>query len=98
MKRRETITPGEYYHVFNRGIEKRRIFFKKVDYERFINSLTLFNTDKPSWLVNDILETGAGFFPTDAERLVELVAYCVNSNHFHLLLKVPNKRGQVPFL
>ncbi|MEI7621222.1 MAG: transposase, partial [Candidatus Moraniibacteriota bacterium] len=98
MKRRETITPGEYYHVFNRGIEKRRIFFKKVDYERFIDSLTLFNTDKPSWLVNDILEAGMDFFPTETERLVELVAYCVNSNHFHLLLKENQENGIATFM
>ncbi len=98
MKRRETITKGEYYHVFNRGIEKRSIFLKKGDYERFINSLTLFNTDKPSWLVNDILEAGAGFFPTEVERLVGLVAYCVNPNHFHLLLKENQENGVATFM
>ncbi len=98
MKRRETIIKGEYYHVFNRAIEKRSIFLKKGDYERFINSLTLFNTDKPSWLVNDILEAGAGFFPTEVERLVGLVAYCVNPNHFHLLLKENQENGVATFM
>jgi hypothetical protein len=29
---REKIITGEYYHIFNRGVEKRRIFNNKNDF------------------------------------------------------------------
>ena len=35
---------GEYYHVFNRGVEKRSIFMNKNDVSRFIESIKGFNT------------------------------------------------------
>ncbi|KKQ46294.1 MAG: Transposase [Candidatus Moranbacteria bacterium GW2011_GWC2_37_8] len=98
MKRREIIAVDEYYHIFNRGVEKRRIFYQKADYKRFVESLIFFNTDKPGWLVNDIREAGIAFEPEPAERLVDVVAYCVNSNHFHLILKENKEKGIATFM
>lgn len=98
MKRRDALTPGEYYHIFNRGIEKRRIFYKNTDYQRFINNLTLFNTNKPSWLVHDMNEAGIDFCPDEDERLIDLVAYCVNPNHFHLLVRENQENGIAIFM
>lgn len=34
---------NEFYHVYNRGTDKREIFLKDRDFERFIESLHLFN-------------------------------------------------------
>ena len=98
MKRREKIEIGEYYHVFNRGVEKRRIFYQKADYKRFLESLMFFNTNKPSWLVNDIRDTGLDFEPDSEERLVDVVAYCLNPNHFHLVLKENKENGVATFM
>ena len=96
MKKREKIEIAEYYHIFNRGVEKRRIFYKRADYERFIKSLIIFNTDKPSWKASDMEKTGV--IPTDDEQLVSLIAYCVNPNHFHLILKEKTKGGISTFM
>ena len=38
---------GEYYHVFNRGVEKRNIFRDSKDIRRFLTSIKEFNTAKP---------------------------------------------------
>lgn len=38
---------GQYYHVFNRGVERRTIFQKKEDFDRFQNLLYLANGDRP---------------------------------------------------
>lgn len=35
MNRKEKLVTGEYYHVYNRGVEKRRIFLGQKDYQRF---------------------------------------------------------------
>ena len=34
--RKETTTPGEYYHIFNRGINKGNMFFDDRDRARFL--------------------------------------------------------------
>lgn len=97
MHKRETIEIGEYYHVFNRGVEKRRIFYKKSDYERFIRSLVLFNTEKPSWQTSRKKDEKLNT-PKPDEQLVDIVAYCINPNHFHLLLKENKRNGIATFM
>ena len=37
----------EYYHIFNRGTDKRNIFGDKYDYGRFLQSMEEFNTTEP---------------------------------------------------
>ncbi len=36
------IISGEYYHVYNRAVEKRTIFYNEKDYEYFINKALFF--------------------------------------------------------
>lgn len=38
---------GEYYHIFNRGVDKRQIFLDQYDLSRFFQSMTEFNTLNP---------------------------------------------------
>ena len=47
MANREKIAIGEYYHVYNRGVEKRSIVKDKEDAGRFIQSLEFFNHREP---------------------------------------------------
>jgi len=98
MRRRQVFAIGEYYHIFNRGVEKRKIFNYAKDYLRFLDCLVYFNTEKPSWIVNDMRESGIDARPKDDERLVDLIAYCLNSNHFHLLLKQNKEKGITDFM
>lgn len=93
MRRREVITTGEYYHIFNRGVERRVIFNQKVDYKRFIQSLEFFNTES-----SIEMRSNEKMLPMPEERLVDVVAYCLNSNHFHLLIKENKKNGIATFM
>jgi REP element-mobilizing transposase RayT len=78
----------EYYHVFNRGVDKRVVFEEKEDYERFIETLLEFNTEKA---IGSLLEKNHAseeeIIGGKASKLVEIVAFCLNPNHFHLILK-----------
>ena len=49
------------YHIYNRGVEKRKIFLKKSDYYRFIHSLFEFNDKDP------VLNVAYRFNPTSME-------------------------------
>lgn len=86
---------GEYYHVFNRGVEKRKIFHHKADYVHFLESMIFFNTERPSWSVN---KKSLEDRPREEERLVDVVAYCLNPNHFHMILKENIENGITTFM
>jgi putative transposase len=89
-----------YYHVFNRGVDKRDVFLCEVDFQRFYESLYLFN-DK-----NYRHENGKEFerwgklscYEINEELrdpYVTIVSFCLLPNHFHLLLK-QNIDGGIP--
>lgn len=67
-----------YYHVYNRGAGKRAIFVDDRDREKFL-SLLIRHLDP-----DDTSMRGDGF--AYAKYDVQLVAFCLMSNHFHLLL------------
>lgn len=46
MRRRFNI--GEFYHLFNKGVDKRKIYLEKGDYGRFIYDLYEFNDTRPA--------------------------------------------------
>lgn len=41
--RKQPILTGEYYHIYNRGVDKRDIFSDKDDIKRFVESINEFN-------------------------------------------------------
>ncbi len=44
--RKEILTTGNIYHIFNRGVEKRTVFLDETDNLRFVNNLAIFNDKK----------------------------------------------------
>ena len=81
-----------FYHVFNRGVEKRKIFLDSKDFKIFIYYLFVYL--KP---LDDALKK----YPQLPIRLharnlsseVELISYCLMPNHFHFLLKQFSRDG-----
>ncbi|MFH1667426.1 MAG: hypothetical protein ABH884_03005, partial [Candidatus Komeilibacteria bacterium] len=47
MSRKIEFKTGEYYHLYNRGVDQREIFTDKKDYQRFAQSLRVFNQVQP---------------------------------------------------
>ena len=43
MERKVKFAPKEYYHLYSRGVEKRKIFLNTKDYERFMALLYIMN-------------------------------------------------------
>jgi putative transposase len=93
--RKIKFTKGEHYHLYNRGIDKRKVFVDKEDLFRFFQSMNEFNTIDPigSIYENSFRKKG-GRLGGDASklkikrqgRLVDFVAYCLNPNHYHFIL------------
>lgn len=84
---------GSYYHVFNRGVEKRTIFQSRRDFQRFLSTMVYYTHDQPiPFAINERLGLPHETLPIPAnpEGLMErikIVAYCLMPNHYHLLVK-----------
>ena len=94
--RKTKFVPGEFYHVYNRGNDKRDIFCTNADYVRFLFGILFFQASVPIYNINRYtsfyVKHRVFNIPTDTQRKiiekrgVELVAFTFMPNHFHLLL------------
>lgn len=103
MSRNISIASGEFYHLYNRGTEKREIFSSEADFERFLALLYLCNTTEPVHI--DDLQKSQGrtslesLFRIEHEKdLVDICAYCLMPNHFHLLVYEKEEQGISRFM
>ena len=85
---RNSFAPGEFYHLYSRGIEKRSVFMDGKDHERFIRLLFFCNGTKPVSMKS--LGKKVSFLDhlnKKGDRLVDVGAYCLMPNHFHILIR-----------
>lgn len=87
-----------YYHLYNRGVEKRLIFQDEQDYAVFLLYLNEYLLPKDEETLRDKLNNPAISYKEKAKTLrllhlnnfaddIILIAYCLMPNHFHFLLK-----------
>jgi putative transposase len=86
----------EYYHIYNRGVDKRIIFENDTDRRRFLAILYLCNGEVAIDMYK-LFREGQSFpnlFSFDrGEALVAIGAYCLMPNHFHILVKEIKEGG-----
>ncbi len=83
--RKIAFVKGEYYHVYNRGNSKQRIFRDKNDYDRFIGLLFACNSSE-SFKIDSLNKKQSLFDSQRGKVIVHIGAYCLMPNHFHLLV------------
>jgi putative transposase len=97
---------GEYYHIYNRGVEKRDIFVDDFDYLRFLQSMKEFNNISPIGSLYEknfrdkkaLKDTECPIGHSVSKALVEFIAHCLNPNHFHFIVKQIEDRGIEKFM
>lgn len=88
------LVEGNFFHIYNRGNSKQEIFLDKEDYERFIKLLYLSNSEKNVTFRNDIVKKHIDAFDFDrGETLVNIGAYVLMPNHFHIYLSPKPRLG-----
>lgn len=96
MERYVPFTTGEYYHIYNRGVDKKKIFFSKGDWDHFQKLLFLRNGTK------HLKVSRVQGAPLDTlcigDSLVDICAYALMPNHFHLLLHEKSEGGITKFM
>lgn len=93
-----SLSTGEFYHVYNRGTDKRLIFMENADWERFTALLFLANSSN-AISVKDVLKYSSSVYGVDrGQALVSIGAYCLMPNHFHILLQQKEGGGISKFI
>ena len=99
MSRNSVFSIGENYHLYGRGTDKRKVFLKTKDYDRFISLLYIFNNTKTVHVSNlnsadleDVLSL------KKEEDIVKITAYCLMPNHFHILAQEIKEGGISKFM
>lgn len=86
----------EYYHIYNRGVDKREVFCVDMDYTRFLEAIRFTNNQKTYFGLSDFKRKSANRPPRSAVadlggleslKLVDIICYCLNPNHYHFILK-----------
>ena len=92
--RKVKLENGEIYHIYNRGVDKRKIFSTPKDLERFFKSMKVFNCIDP---IGSLHEQS---FQKDKVKkpLVKFIAYNLLPNHFHFILEQVAERGISEFM
>lgn len=70
---------NQYYHIYSRGVNKELVFKDVQDYGKFLRLLRRYLSRNPE------KNPRHGLYPC-FNGSVELLAYCLMPNHFHLLV------------
>lgn len=89
---------NEFYHVFNRGVEKRIIFMNKRDYDRFIDTMDYYRIKDPPTRFSFKNRPIALQKNIITPLLIEIICFCLMPNHFHMLVKQIESNGITTFL
>ncbi|MBI4120364.1 MAG: transposase [Parcubacteria group bacterium] len=90
---------NQFYHIYNRGNNKRSIFQEKFDLKRFLQGLDDFNSEEPIGSIYEkSFKTKNNQLGSQASKLVNIIAYCLNPNHFHLVLEQIVDNGITKFM
>lgn len=94
-----------FYHVYNRGVNREKIFIDEVDYKVFLSYLKLYllsreelkeelEISSPDNLLDSINKDSLIRLmrTNNYYQRIELLCYCLLPNHYHLLIRQKNKR------
>jgi putative transposase len=82
---------NQYYHIYNRGVEKRNIFQDEQDYRVFLGLIKKYLSGE-----NHNKKNRHPFISLGEK--VQLVTYCLMPNHFHLLLYQSDDKAAITSL
>jgi len=104
MKRKFIV--NEFYHIFNRGVDKRKIFLDKSDHLRFIHDFYEFNDRNPALQFSRLSEKNHVGSRTSnitsnikpREPIAKLHVFALMPNHYHSLVEQLEEKGITLFM
>lgn len=83
---------NSFYHLYNRGVDKRRIYEDAQDYQTFLYYLKIYLTPSDS-LHQELPLLRKNLAKNNLAEEVSLISFCLMPNHFHLLLHQKTQNG-----
>lgn len=80
-----------FYHVYNRGVEKRRIFQDEEDYAVYLNLFKRYLSNHP------VFDRSGREYEHLKDR-IELLCFCLMPNHYHLIIYVHDETAMTRLL
>ena len=77
-RRAEPLIAGEYYHVYNRGHNRNRVFVENANYGFFLSRLRRYHLGERE-------QTSEVFKTSEVCQHASFIAYCLMPNHYHLI-------------
>lgn len=98
----KTYVKDGYYHIYNRGVAKLPIFLDSQDFQIFLKYLSVALSPEKANIVTFNLR-GQSFKAVarpikNYQREIDLLAFCLIPNHFHLLVKQCTKNSMESFI
>ena len=87
-----------YYHIYNRGVDKRTVFEDHYDYVHFLELIWSVNQLEPIGSLYHHKQNKNEEIKGDSKKLVEIISYSLLPNHFHLLVRESADRGMSSFM
>lgn len=88
--RDKSLVTNEYYHIYNRGNGKNKIFLDRDDYDHFVKLLFVCNSERSFNFRDSVVDPNIDAFDFEkGEPMVSILAWVLMPNHFHLILISP---------
>ncbi|HBB36474.1 MAG: Transposase [Candidatus Moranbacteria bacterium GW2011_GWC1_45_18] len=95
--RKTQFSSNNFYHIYNRGVDKRNVFSDEADFFRFYVSMWLLNDSRDGIMdvwknyKRDNTHPAFGDFLrrelSSRQPIVNIISYCLNPNHYHFILE-----------
>jgi len=94
---------GEHYHLFNHGVDQKKVFLQDSDFQRFLISLVTFNAQQKclqnlSYFAKDLNYLIKYYIPDKRDRLVDIISFTLLPTHFHLFIREKRSGGTSQFM
>ncbi len=92
-------TENGYYHIYNRGVEKREIFLDEQDCQVFLHYLKMYLSP-----IEELIEKNQPgiriqrFIPLNLSKEIDLLTFTLMPNHIHLQIKQYTKDGIIKLM
>lgn len=96
MQRKFSFSVDEFYHIYNRGTDKRIIFMDEEDRHRFTSLMFICNSERNIAFRDTPI--GQPYVYERGDTLVDIGVYCLMPNHFHFLIREKIDGGITKFM
>ncbi len=105
--RKQALSVGEVYHIYNKSIAEYRIFNNDPECMRMMSVIRYYQGGKPTLKFSDFVRSAGvekedypnlGISVPEEKKLVEIIAYCLMHTHLHLILKQLKEKGISVFM